>query len=289
MIGVSVMGRVRGVTRRVRTTMRRTAARMGRRRAAVIAAMLIVMAGAWLALRLAPLPARLSIAHSTLVTFDDGSPTHVFLAPDGRNRIAVTPADLATGAVDPDFVAALLRFEDKRFFHHPGVDPLAIARAFALNARHRRVVSGGSTLTMQLVRILHPRPRHVGSKLIEAVEALQLEVQLSKPDILAAYLTFAPYGRNIEGVQAASLAYFGHGARDLSAEEIATLLAVPQSPTRRYPSPENAERLRAARDAVALPARSRSAMPATPPAIARRSASAISVLVRTSIITRTRC
>ncbi len=253
-----MLSRLRSFARRVAARIRAIRARRARairasrRRVALVLAGLVAIAiTGWATLRLAPLPDRLHVAHSTLVEFADGSPAHVFLAPDGRYRVATTPEDLASGAVDPDFARALLRFEDKRFGWHPGVDPLAIARAIALNARHGEVVSGGSTLTMQLVRILTPRPRTLRSKLVEAVEALALEAQLSKAEILSAYLTFAPYGRNIEGVQAASLAYFGHGAADLAPEEIATLLAVPQSPTRRHPSAENAARLREARDAVA--------------------------------------
>src|SRR5690606_14649204 len=129
--------------------------------------------------------------------------------------------------------------------------PLALLRAAWLNVRHGRAVSGGSTLTMQLVRVLEPRPRTLRSKVVEALRALQLELRLSKDEILAAYLTFAPYGRNVEGVEAASWAYFGHGARDLAPEEIATLLAVPQRPGGRYPHPRNAARLTAARAEVA--------------------------------------
>ena len=193
-----------------------------------------------------PLPARLSTPPSTVVLFADGSPAHVFLAPDGRLRMRARLDE-----VDPDYLRALLRFEDKRFRRHPGVDPLALARAAWLNLRHGRPVSGGSTLTMQLVRMLEPRPRTLPSKAIEALRAMQLELRLSKDEVLEAYLAFAPYGRNLEGIEAACWAYFGHGAGDLAPEEIATLLAVPQRPGARHPSRENAPRLTAARAAVA--------------------------------------
>ncbi len=93
---------------------------------------------------------------------------------------------------------------------------------------------------MQLVRVLEPRPRTLVSKVIESFRAMQLELRLSKEEILAAYLQFVPYGRNVEGVEAAALAYFGHRATHLSPAEIATLLAVPQNPNRRFPTPENA-------------------------------------------------
>jgi len=199
-----------------------------------------------LVLRALPLPERLAQPGSTIVVHADGSPMHVFLSPDDRIRVAVTPGD-----VDPDFVRALVRFEDKRFFRHGGVDPLAILRAAATDLRHGEARQGGSTITMQVVRILEPRPRTLRSKAIEVLRAIQLEERLSKEEILAAYLTFAPYGRNVEGIEAASLAIFGHSARDLAPEEIATLLAIPQAPKRRFPSPQNAARLGAARNEIA--------------------------------------
>jgi penicillin-binding protein 1C len=218
-----------------------------RRRSLTVTAGASTLAFGALALAwLVPLPARLLTPASTVVAFADGSPAHVFLAPDGRLRVR---ADLAE--VDPDYVAALLRFEDKRFHLHPGVDPAALLRAAWLNLRRGRPVSGGSTLTMQLVRMLEPRPRTLPSKAIEALRAVQVELRLSKREILTAYLTYAPYGRNVEGVEAASWAYFGHGARDLAPEEIATLLAVPQRPGARYPTAANVERLTAARGEVA--------------------------------------
>ena len=203
---------------------------------------LVALAAAWWA----PLPRRLAVTDSTVVRWRDGQAMHVFLAPDERWRIGVEVED-----VDPAYVAALKRFEDRRFDSHPGVDPLAIARAASQNLAHGRVVSGASTLTMQLARLLEPRPRTVRSKAIEALVALQLELRLSKRRILAEYLRFAPYGRNVEGVAAASLAYFGHGPGALAPEEIATLLAVPQAPGSRRPSVANAGRLRRSRDAIA--------------------------------------
>ncbi|HZA13685.1 MAG TPA: penicillin-binding protein 1C, partial [Myxococcaceae bacterium] len=108
-----------------------------------------------------------------------------------------------------------------------------------------------STLTLQLVRVLEQRPRTLRSKLVEAFRALQLELRMSKRDILSAYLQHVPYGGNVEGIESAALAYFGHRATALAPAEIATLLAVPQSPSRRAPSAANAERLRTARDQIA--------------------------------------
>ncbi|MFK7930294.1 MAG: transglycosylase domain-containing protein, partial [Myxococcota bacterium] len=203
-----------------------------------------------------PLPERLAADPSPVVTWRDGSPAHVFLAPDERWRMQVSPSD-----VDPAYVDALLRLEDKRFRQHVGVDPVAIGRAAGLNLSRGRVVSGGSTLTMQLVRVLEPRPRTLFSKAVESWRAVQLEWFLSKDEILAGYLTFTPYGRNVEGVEAASWAYFGHGSDALSGAEISTLLAVPQAPTARYPAARNVERLRAGRDRVATFLASEGALP----------------------------
>lgn len=239
-------------------TLRRLLSRILRRR---LLAGLTVLAAAFALLVLAlvrffPLPARLMVPASTVVELADGSPVHVFLSPDDKYRMA---ADLAE--IDPDYVKALLAFEDKRFRRHLGVDPIAVLRAVWVNLRARRVVSGASTITMQLVRVLEPRPRTLGSKAIEALRAVQLELRLSKAEVLAAYLTFIPFGRNVEGVEAASWAYFGHGPRDLGPEEIATLLAVPQLPARRFPSAENEPYLEAARDDIARWLLERGALP----------------------------
>jgi penicillin-binding protein 1C len=193
-----------------------------------------------------PLPHRLRSQPSRVLEFRDGSVAHVFLSEDERWRIGVN-----TEEVDPAYVRALLHLEDQRFYWHPGVDPLAVLRATYQNLTRRRRVSGASTLTLQLVRVLEPRPRTWWSKSIEALRALQFELRLSKQEVLAAYLQFTPYGRNIEGVAAASLAYFGHRPKHLSPAEIAVLLAVPQNPTRRYPSAQNLRRLAAARDEIA--------------------------------------
>ncbi|HUT53395.1 MAG TPA: penicillin-binding protein 1C [bacterium] len=189
------------------------------------------IAAAWLV----PLPQRLAAPGSPMVEYADGSPMCVFLSPDDKWRIHV-----GLDEVDPNYLRALIQFEDSRFYRHPGVDPVAVARAAAQNLYARRVVSGASTITMQLVRILEPRPRTLRSKIIETLRALQLELRFGKPQILEYYLEFAPYGKNLEGVEAASLSYFGHRCRELSPFETAYLLSVPQNPTLRYPSPGHA-------------------------------------------------
>jgi penicillin-binding protein 1C len=163
---------------------------------------------------------------------------------DGRWRIR---ADLAR--TDPAFVRRLIATEDARFRLHPGVDPLALARAAASNAARGQTVSGGSTLTMQTARLLEPRPRTLGAKAVEALRAVQLEARFSKDQLLAMYLTLAPYGGNLEGVRAASLAYFGHEPETLTDAEQALLIALPQAPEARRPD-RRAGAARTARDAV---------------------------------------
>jgi penicillin-binding protein 1C len=163
---------------------------------------------------------------------------------NGRWRIR---ADLSR--TDPAFLSRLIATEDARFRWHPGVDPLALGRALATNAVNGRTVSGGSTLTMQTARLLEPRPRTLLAKAVEALRAVQLEARFSKDEILALYLTLAPYGGNLEGVRAASLAYFGHEPESLTPAEQALLVALPQAPEARRPDRRAATAL-AARDAL---------------------------------------
>ncbi len=148
----------------------------------------------------------------------------------GRWRIR---ADLKR--TDPGFLAHLLKVEDAAFRLHPGVDPGAVLRALIGNSRAGRVVSGGSTITMQTARLLEPHPRTLLAKLVEMFRAGQLEARLSKDQILALYLTLTPYGGNLEGVRAASLSYFGHEPETLTLGEQALLIALPQAPEARRP------------------------------------------------------
>ena len=180
--------------------------------------------------RVFPPPLERGETLSQWVTDRDGRPLRAFPTPEGRWRF---PADL--DEIDPLFIEALLAVEDKRFYSHGGVDWLAMVRAATTSARAGRVVSGGSTITMQTARLLEPRERTIGSKLIEMVRAHQIEARLSKREILELYLTLAPYGGNLEGVRAASWSWFGHEADRLSDDEIALLIALPQSPEMRRP------------------------------------------------------
>lgn len=167
---------------------------------------------------------------SIMVSDRDGRPLRAMPLANGTWRFATHLED-----VDPVFVEALLEVEDQRFWSHGGVDWLGMTRAAWSSAKAGRIVSGGSTITMQTARLLEPRPRTVGSKLIEMFRAHQIEARLSKQEILELYLTLAPYGGNIEGIRAASWRYFGREPGHLSDDQIALLIALPQSPEVRRP------------------------------------------------------
>jgi penicillin-binding protein 1C len=181
---------------------------------------------------------------STEIVDANGRLLRAFTTPDGKWRLKTTADD-----VDPIYLALLKAYEDRRFDAHWGVDPLAAARAAGQWIGRGRIVSGASTLSMQAARLLEPRPRSIATKLIQSARALQLEWRYSKPEVLAIYLTLAPMGGNLEGVRAASFAYFGKEPKQLSAAEAALLVAIPQSPERRRPD-RAAGRAQAARDRV---------------------------------------
>jgi penicillin-binding protein 1C len=181
---------------------------------------------------------------STLVLARDGSILRGFLSPDGKWRLPTAAAD-----VDPLYRRMLIATEDRRFAAHIGVDPLAVLRAAGQWLAHGHVVSGASTLTMQAVRLLERRPRTLAAKLAESGEALALERRLGKDRILGIYLTLAPFGGNLEGVRAASLAYFGKEPTHLTASQAALLVALPRSPERLRPD-RHPQAARRARDAV---------------------------------------
>lgn len=179
---------------------------------------------------LLPPPIARGGAVSAIVTDREGYWLHAFATKEGRWRFS---ADLDD--IDPAFVRELIAIEDKRFYSHWGVDPLAVARAGASAFKSGRIVSGASTITMQTARLLEPRERNFGSKLIEMARAVQLERRLSKREILELYLTLAPYGGNLEGVRAASLIYYGREPERLTPAERAMLIALPQAPEARRP------------------------------------------------------
>lgn len=184
-------------------------------------------------------------APSPVVVDQNGALLRAFTDPNGRWRLPVRLEE-----VDPHFIDFLIAFEDKRFRTHQGVDPRAALRALWQAATSGRVVSGASTLTMQTVRLLTAdRRRSLVRKGVEAVRAAQLERRLSKAEILDIYLNAAPYGGNIEGVRAASLAYFGREPARLTLAQAALLIALPQSPEARRPD-RRPEAARKARDRV---------------------------------------
>ena len=223
--------------------------RRGARRVVTgIAISIIAIAGlfvAW-AVSLGPLPLAQTRQVSTTIVDRNGRLLRAYAMADGRWRL---PVD-ARVDVDPSYLKLLLAYEDRRFRAHAGVDPLALGRAALQLITRGHIVSGGSTITMQLARLLEPRrARSVQAKLRQMVRALEIERQLTKDRILDLYLTMAPYGGNLEGIRAASIAYFGKEPKRLTLAEAALLVALPQSPeTRRLDRYRDAAR--AARDRV---------------------------------------
>lgn len=187
----------------------------------------------------------LQVETSVEVLDREGRLLRAYTVSDGRWRL---PVDLA--GVDPGYVEMLLTYEDRRFRDHAGVDPRAMARAVAQAVWNGQVVSGGSTLTMQVARLLEEGTTgEVGGKLRQMRVALALERRLSKDEILSLYLLLAPFGGNLEGVRAASLSYFGKEPARLTPAEAALLVAIPQSPESRRPD-RAADRAEAARNRV---------------------------------------
>jgi penicillin-binding protein 1C len=179
---------------------------------------------------LGPLPLREAKALSTTIVDRNGKLLRAYAMADGRWRL---PVD-AKKDVDPTYLKLLFGYEDQRFYKHRGVDPLALGRAALQLVTSGHIVSGGSTITMQLARLIEPRQhRSLHAKLRQIVRAIEIERQMSKDEILDLYLALAPYGGNLEGIRAASIAYFGKEPKRLSLAEAALLVALPQSPETR--------------------------------------------------------
>jgi penicillin-binding protein 1C len=213
--------------------------------AALIATGSLLAAGAWWIRSLGPAPLGEGLAFSTLVVDREGRLLRPYTTPEGRWRLPATRE-----SVDPRFLELLFAYEDRRFNAHHGVDPIALGRAVSQLLTNGRIVSGASTITMQVARLLEPRSeRSFTAKLRQIVRAVEIERALSKDEILALYLSLAPYGGNLEGVRAASLAYFGKEPRRLTLGEAALLVALPQSPEQRRPD-RSTEAVRHARDRV---------------------------------------
>ncbi len=206
------------------------------RRAAIATAAIVVAGGLFAAALLSldrafppPLPEKIAVSRE--VVDRDGALLRTYATADGYWRLGV-----ALDEVDPEFVKMLVAYEDRRFWQHSGVDPLALLRAAAQFAANGRIVSGGSTLSMQLARLIEPREsRSIASKITQVFRAWQIERRIGKREILERYLALAPYGGNLEGIRAAALAYFAKEPRRLTVSEAALLVALPQLPERRRP------------------------------------------------------
>jgi penicillin-binding protein 1C len=171
-----------------------------------------------------PLPDR--IEYSTVVLDDQGEVIHAYLTRDQQWRMEAAPSEISAL-----LKKTILAKEDKYFYIHPGVNPLAIVKSLAGNIFHGRIRSGASTITMQVARALEPKPRTYLNKLREIFRAGELELKYSKEEILQMYLNLVPYGGNIQGVKAAALFYFRKNPDHLSLAEITTLSIIPNRPS----------------------------------------------------------
>ncbi|KFF44374.1 penicillin-binding protein 1C [Pseudomonas sp. BRG-100] len=205
--------------------------------------MLLVIAVLWLADRIWPLPLPQDDL-ARVVLAEDGTPLWRFADANGVWRYPVQ-----TREVSPYYLDALLTYEDRWFYQHPGVNPLALVRATWQNLTGARVVSGGSTLSMQVARLLDPHSRTLHGKLRQLWRTAQLEWHLSKDEILNLYLNRAPFGGTLQGVAAASWAYLGKSPSQLTHAEAALLAVLPQAPSRLRPD-RHPQRAQEARDKV---------------------------------------
>lgn len=199
-------------------------------RVGVVLAVLASAAVVWGYTRVRLTPDQIRIHPGLILYSSDRTLLHAYLSDAGQ---LVMPAPLSN--IHPRVIDCVVAAEDKRFFRHAGVDPLALLRACRTNVLAGRVRSGASTLTMQLARLCDPRPRTLTSKLIEMVRAVQLERAYSKSKILELYLNRLPFGGNVVGIEAASRIYFGKSAENLSWEEAALLAGIPKNPSRYHP------------------------------------------------------
>ncbi len=204
---------------------------------------MLLIALLWLADRLWPLPLpRDDLARVVLA--EDGTPLWRFADANGVWRYPISNEQ-----VSPYYLEALLTYEDRWFYSHPGVNPLALLRATWQNLSGARVVSGGSTLSMQVARLLDPHSRTLSGKFRQLWRTLQLEWHLSKDQILSLYLNRAPFGGTLQGVAAASWAYLGKSPQNLTRAEAALLAVLPQAPSRLRPD-RHPQRAQQARDKV---------------------------------------
>lgn len=180
-------------------------------------------------------PVNTNVPYATLLLARDGAPLYAWRASDGQWRLKASLQEIS-----PELKRAIVYKEDKYFYHHLGVNPLAVGRAFVNNVFHGRRTSGASTITMQVARMLDPKPRTYFNKCLEMFRALQLEVHYNKDEILQLYLNLVPYGSNIQGVKAAALLYFEKTPDHLSLAEITALSVIPNRPNSLIPGKNNA-------------------------------------------------
>ncbi len=193
--------------------------------------LLLALLGFYVLLRAVPLPVqKLQGDYSTAYLASDGSLLRLTLSKSGKYRLP-----LKLEEISPQVIQGFTAYEDRWFYWHYGVNPVALVRALILDVTHRKAISGASTITMQVAKLLHRRPRTLWAKMIETFRAMQLEARYSKKQILEFYLNSVPMGGNIEGVGAASLLYFGKPAKLLSWGETALLISLPRSPAARRP------------------------------------------------------
>jgi penicillin-binding protein 1C len=191
------------------------------------------------------LPKNLFIKPTSFVLEDyDGRLLSASIASDGQWRFPYNDS------VPEKFARCITAFEDKRFFYHPGIDPMAMARAIQQNIRGKKVVSGGSTLTMQVIRLSRGKKRNLWQKLIESILALRLECSHSKNAILALYASNAPFGSNVVGLDAASWRYYGRSSDKLSWGEMAALAVLPNAPALVHPGRNRNTLLRKRNDLI---------------------------------------
>jgi len=179
-------------------------------------------------------PVNTDVPYAQLVKDRNGQVMHAFLAGDGQWRMQAQPEEIS-----PELRKAIIYKEDRFFYYHPGVNPVAVMRALALNIATGKRTSGASTITMQVVRLLEPRRRTYRNKVIELFRALQLELHYSKEEILRLYLDMVPYGSNIQGVKAASILYFNKMPDHLSLAELTALSIIPNRPGSLVPGRNN--------------------------------------------------
>ena len=167
---------------------------------------------------------------SDIIYSSEGELLNARISKDGQWRFPETEN------VPETFARSVVMFEDKRFNHHPGIDPLAMARAVQLNLKEKKISSGASTIPMQLIRLSRKnKKRSYNEKIKESLLALRLELSYSKKEIMNLYASHAPFGGNIVGIEAASWRYFGHSSNDLSWAEGALLAILPNSPAMIHP------------------------------------------------------